>query len=160
MAAELGAISADHLQFASEADLKAMKAAGTLPVVLPGTAFYLGLPYANTALMHQLDMPIAISTDLNPGGCYCESQLMMVVLAVTQMHMLPVEAFVGVTRNAAYAIDCGDRAGVLAPGRAADFVVLDAPNLDYVPYHFGVNLVEDVYIGGEKRVSAGALVKA
>lgn len=160
LAAELGAVSADHLQFASEADLRAMKAAGTLPVVLPGTAFYLGLPYANTALMHQLDMPIAISTDLNPGGCYCESQLMMVVLAVTQMHMLPVEAFVGVTRNAAYAIDCGDRAGVLAPGRAADFVVLDAPNLDYVPYHFGVNLVEDVYIGGEKRVSAGALVKA
>lgn len=159
LAAELGAISADHLQFASEADLRAMKAAGTIPVVLPGTAFYLGLPYANAQLMHELDMPIAISTDLNPGGCYCESQLMMVILAVTQMQMLPVEAFVGVTRNAAYAIDCGQRAGVLAPGRSADLVVLDAPNLDYVPYHFGVNLVEDVYIGGHKQVSGGRRVQ-
>jgi imidazolonepropionase len=157
LAAELGAISADHLQFASEADLQAMKAAGTIPVLLPGTAFYLGLPYANAKLMHDLDMPMAISTDLNPGGCYCESQSMMAVLAVTQMHLLPVEAFVGITRNAAYAIDRGAEAGILAPGRSADFVVVDAPNLDYVPYHFGVNLVEDVYIGGQKRVSKGVL---
>lgn len=157
LAAELGATSADHLQFASESDLKAMKAAGTIPVLLPGTAFYLGLPYANAQLMHQLDMPMAISTDLNPGGCYCESQLMMAVLAVTQMHLLPMEAFVGITRNAAYAIDRGAEAGTLAVGRAADFVVLDAPNLDYIPYHFGVNLVEDVYIGGKKQVSEGGI---
>lgn len=157
LAAELGATSADHLQFASEADLKAMKAAGTIPVLLPGTAFYLGLPYANAQLMQHLDMPMAISTDLNPGGCYCESQSMMAVLAVTQMHLLPVEAFVGITRNAAYAIDRGAESGVLAAGRAADFVVMDAPNLDYIPYHFGVNLVQDVYIGGQKQVSRGVL---
>ncbi len=158
LAAELGAVSADHLQFASQKDLEAMKAAGTLPVLLPGTAFYLGLPYANAELMRQLDMPLVLSTDLNPGGCYCESQLMMVVLACTQMHMLPVEAFVGITRNAAYAIDRGEQAGVIAPGRQADLVVLDAPNLDYVPYHFGVNLVRDVYIRGQKQVANGLLV--
>lgn len=149
LAAELGAVSADHLQFATPESLQAMKAAGTLPVLLPGTAFYLGLPYADAAQMRELDLPMALSTDLNPGGCYCESQLFMVVLACTQMQMLPIEALAGVTRNAAYAMDRGAVAGTIAPGRAADLVVLDAPNHAYIPYHFGVNLVSQVYKQGK-----------
>lgn len=149
LAAELGAISADHLQFATHESLTAMKAAGTIPVLLPGTAFYLGLPYADTAAMRALDLPLAISTDLNPGGCYCESQLFMIVLACTQMSLLPAEALVGVTRNAAYAIDRGHVAGTIAPDRPADLVVLSAPNHAYLPYHFGVNLVKQVYKRGK-----------
>lgn len=148
IAAEFHAVSADHLQFASREGLMAMKSAGTLPVLLPGTAFYLGLPYAPTDLMRELDMPMAISTDLNPGGCYCESQLFMVTLATTQMHLLPIEALLGVTRNAAYAIDRGDRLGLIASGLPADLVVLDAPNHAYIPYHFGVNLVSRVFKNG------------
>jgi imidazolonepropionase len=150
LAGELGAISADHLQFAPLEGLQKMKQAGTIPVLLPGTAFYLGLPYADTAAMRDLDLPMAISTDLNPGGCYCESQLFMCVLACTQMGMLPIEALVGVTTNAAWAIDRGLQAGVLAPGRVADLVVLDVPNHAAVPYHFGVNLVHSVYKAGER----------
>lgn len=152
LAGEMGAISADHLQFAPPEGLQKMKAAGTIPVLLPGTAFYLGLPYADTAAMRDLDMPMALSTDLNPGGCYCESQLFMCVLACTQMGMLPLEALVGVTVNAAWAIDRGQRAGVIAPGRQADLVVLDCPNHMGVPYHFGVNLVQSVYKRGKKVV--------
>lgn len=148
LAGELGAVSADHLQQATEKGLKAMKAAGTLPVLLPGTAFYLGLPYADTAAMRSLDLPLALSTDLNPGGCYCESQLFMAVLACTQMQMLPLEAIVGITRNAACAIDRGQVAGQIAPGRQADLVVLNASNHGMVPYHFGINLVEQVYKRG------------
>jgi imidazolonepropionase len=102
--------------------------------------------------MRELDLPLAISTDLNPGGCYCESQLFMCVLACTQMGMLPIEALVGVTVNAAWAIDRGQSAGVIAPGRQADLVVLDTPNHMGVPYHFGVNLVQSVYKRGEKVV--------
>lgn len=148
LAAELGAVSADHLQFAPRSSLEAMKAAGTLPVLLPGTAFYLGLPYADTTTMRDLDLAMAISTDLNPGGCYCESQLFMIVLACTQMQMLPIEALVGATRNAAWAIDRGQQAGTIAPGRPADLLVLHAPNHAYLPYHFGVNLVRQVYKQG------------
>jgi imidazolonepropionase len=131
-----------------------MKESGTIPVLLPGTAFYLGLPYADTALMQELDLPMAISTDLNPGGCYCESQLFMLVLACTQMHLLPLEALVGITRNAAYAISRGEVAGVIAPGRPADLVVLEAPNHAYLPYHFGVNLVRQVYKQGQPQLYA------
>ena len=127
-----------------------MKPAGTLPVLLPGTAFYLGLPYANTEAMRALDLPMAISTDLNPGGCYCESQLFMCVLACTQMGLLPLEALAGVTVNAAWAIDRGAQAGIIAPGRAADLVVLGIPNHAQVPYHFGVNLVTRVYKHGRQ----------
>ncbi|MBT9546160.1 MAG: imidazolonepropionase [Candidatus Sericytochromatia bacterium] len=150
LAGELAAVSADHLQFAPPEGLQKMKAAGTIPVLLPGTAFYLGLPYADTVAMRELDLPLAISTDLNPGGCYCESQLFMCVLACTQMGMLPIEALVGVTVNAAWAIDRGQSAGVIAPGRQADLVVLDTPNHMGVPYHFGVNLVHSVYKRGKK----------
>lgn len=152
LAAELGAFSADHLQFATRESLQAMKAAGTIPTVLPGVSFYLGLPYANTALMRELDLPVAISTDLNPGGCRCESQLLMMNLAVTQMQMLPLEALAGITRNAAFAIDRGQQAGAIAPGRLADLVVLDAPSHNYLPYHFGINLVEQVYKNGQRVV--------
>ena len=154
LAAELQAISADHLQFADHQSLSAMKAAGTIPTILPGTAFYLGLPYANTQLMRELDMPIAISTDLNPGGCYCESQLFMLVLASTQMNLLPLESLVGITRNAAYSIDRGHIAGTIAIGRPADLVLLNAPNHNYLPYHFGINLVQTVYKKGQLAFSA------
>lgn len=152
LAAELGAVSADHLQFAPPESLAAMKAAGTIPVLLPGTAFYLGLPYADTGVMRDLDLPMAISTDLNPGGCYCESQLFMIVLACTQMHMLPLEALIGVTRNAAWSIDRGKVAGTIAPGRPADLAVFSAPSHAYLPYHFGVNLVKQVYKHGRPRL--------
>lgn len=152
LAAELGAISADHLQYATRESLGAMKAAGTIPVLLPGTAFYLGIPYADTGLMRELDMPVAISTDLNPGGCYCESQLFMIVLACTQMNLLPSEAIVGVTRNAAWSIARGEQAGTIAPDRPADLVVLSAPNHAYLPYHFGVNLVKQVYKHGKAMI--------
>jgi len=100
--------------------------------------------------MRELDLPLALSTDLNPGGCYCESQLFMCVLACTQMGMLPIEALAGVTLNAAYAIDRGEQAGMIAPGRAADLVVLEAANHGAIPYHFGVNLVHSVYKRGLK----------
>lgn len=150
LAAELGAVSADHLQFAPPEALDAMQASGTIPILLPGTAFYLGLPYADTDAMRARDLPLALSTDLNPGGCYCESQLFMCVLACTQMGMLPLEALAGVTVNAAWAINRGDRAGVIAPDRPADLVVLDIPHHTQIPYHFGVNLVHSVYKAGKK----------
>ena len=102
--------------------------------------------------MRELDMAMAVSTDLNPGGCYCESQLFMVVLACTQMNLLPIEALAGITRNAAYAIDRGDVAGQIAVGRAADLVVMETPTANYIPYHFGVNLVAQVYKGGRPQL--------
>lgn len=149
LAAELGAVSADHLEYAARESLELMKAAETMPVLLPGVSFYLDLPYVDTDLLRALDMPIALATDLNPGGCYCESQLFVMLLAVMRMKLLPIEALAGITRNAAFAMARGSVAGVIAPGRDADLVVLDAPNHDYLPYHFGVNLVERVYKNGQ-----------
>ena len=149
LAAELGAVSADHLQYASREDFLLMKESGTIPVLLPGVSFYLGIPYVDANVLRDLDLPIALATDLNPGGCYCESQLFIMLLAVHQMKLLPLEALAGITRNAAHAMARGGIAGVIAIHRDADLVVLDAPNHDYLAYHFGVNLVSQVYKTGE-----------
>lgn len=148
LAAELGAVSADHLQYATRESLELMKEAGTMPVLLPGVSFYLDIPYVDTDVLRDLDLPIALATDLNPGGCYCESQLFVMLLAVNRMKLLPLEALAGITRNAACAMARGGVSGVIAPNRDADLVVLDAPNHDYLAYHFGVNLVEQVYKTG------------
>lgn len=144
LAGELKACSADHLQFASRKGLQHMKDHGTIAVLLPGTAFYLGLPYPQTATMRELDLPMALSTDLNPGGCYCESMLLMITLACTQMQLLPIEALAAATINGAHALNRGDRIGSIEIGKQADLIMLDAPNHAYIPYHFGVNLVTDV----------------
>jgi imidazolonepropionase len=149
LAAELKAVSADHLVFISQEGIDAMRGAGVIPVLLPGTTFSLGLSqYAPARRMIEVGLPIALATDLNPGSCMTESMPMILTLACLQMAMTPAEAIIAATINAAYAVDRGDSLGSLEVGKQADLVVWDMLNYKVLPYHFGVNLVEMVMKSG------------
>jgi len=156
LAADLGAISADHLLRTPSEDLQAMIEAGTIGVLLPGTPFGLGLhDYADARTMIDSGLVVALGSDLNPGTCYCESMQLIMALACRFMRMTPAEAIAASTVNAAYAIGRGQDLGRLQPGAAADLIILDAVDYRELPYRFGTNLVCTVVKGGEVVVERG-----
>jgi len=149
LAAELGAVSADHLVYASDEGLRAMAAAGVVAVLLPGTTFSLmGGRYADARRMVDAGVPVALATDANPGSSPTESMQMIVNLACLQLRMTPEEAIVAATLNAAHALALGTEVGSLEPGKRADLVVYAMPSYTYLPYHFGTNLAQTVVAGG------------
>lgn len=149
MAAELEAISADHLLHASEAGLAGMVEAGTMAVLLPGTAHFLGLPYADARRMIAMGVAVALATDFNPGTCPTWSMPAIISLACTGMKMTPSEAIAAATINAAWAIGMAEEVGSLEPGKAADLVVMDVPDHREIAMHFGVPLVRQVVKRGQ-----------
>ncbi len=142
LAAELKAISADHLVAASDEGIRAMAAAGVVPVLLPGTTFSLGShKYARARDMIDAGLPVALATDFNPGTCFTESLQIIIAVACVYLKMTAAECIVACTRNAARAVDREGTAGSLAPGKKADIVVWNIPDYRHIGYHFGVNLV-------------------
>lgn len=158
LAAELGAVSADHLLYASQAGISAMAQAKVVAVLLPGTSFTLrSRKLPDVTAMLAADLPIALATDFNPGTCPTESMQMVLTLAWQSLGLTPAQAIAAATINAAHALGLGKSVGSLEPGKLADFVVYDAPNFDFIAYHFGVNLVEQVFKRGRKVVDGGAI---
>ena len=150
LAAELGAISADHLLRTSPEEMAALARAGVVAVLLPGTPFGLGQQmYADARAMIAAGVPVALGTDLNPGTCYCESMPFIRALACRFMRMTPAEAIVASTVNAAHAIGRGADLGQLRPGYTADVVVLDADDYRFLAYRFGTNPVHTVIKRGQ-----------
>ncbi|MFA4964903.1 MAG: imidazolonepropionase [Thermoleophilia bacterium] len=158
LAAELGAVSADHLIFASAADIAAFAAGGTSAVLLPGTSYTLGMPYAPARAMLEAGVNVALATDFNPGTCYCENLQVVISLACQQMRLTPDEAVYAATVGGARALGLEAEAGSLEVGKRCDFILLDAQRHEELPYHFGVNLVTDVVIGGALAVAGGAVI--
>lgn len=150
LAAELGAATADHLLAIDDEGIDALAASDTVACLLPGTAFALmHHHYAPARKMIARGVTVALSTDCNPGSCYCESMQLILALACLQMKMSPAEAFNAATLNAAHALGRADRIGSLEKGKQADLLVLDVPDYKYVPYHFGGNHVKTVVKKGE-----------
>ncbi len=149
LAAEYGALSADHLEHLDEAGAKAMAQAGTVAVLLPG-AFYVlretKLPPVDLLRRHGVRM--AVSTDCNPGTSPVSSLLLILNMACTLFRLTPEEALAGVTRHAAAALGLGESHGILAPGRAADFVVWDIDRPAALAYQIGLNPCRQVVFGG------------
>lgn len=150
LAAELRALSADHLLAASDQNLEAMAAAGVVATLLPATAYSLRKPYARARTMIEKDLPVALATDCNPGSSYTESMPFAVGLGVMNMLMTPAEALTAATLNSAYAIDMADRVGSLEAGKQADFVLLDGHSPAILAYHAGVSPVEAVFKKGKR----------
>lgn len=138
LAAELGAVSADHLEHASDAGLKKLAAAGTVAVLLPGAALFLGQEPTRVERFRANGVRVALATDFNPGTCPTDDLALMTTLGASTMGMSVFEALQAVTVHAAAAVDRPDL-GVLAPGRQADLVIWDAPEWEHVPWHFGAN---------------------
>jgi imidazolonepropionase len=156
LAAELGAISADHLVFVEEKGIQAMGRGDVIPVLLPGTTFSLGLDrYAPARRMIEAGLPVALATDLNPGSCMTESMPMVITLACLKLKMTPAEAITAATINAAHAVNRGHLLGSLEAGKRADVVIWDMPNYRVLPYHFGVNLVDTVIKSGRVAYRRG-----
>ncbi len=144
LAADVGAVSADHLLMSSRNGLQQMVKSGVVGVLLPGTPFSLMMDrYADARKMIDMGVPLALATDLNPN-CWTESMQFMMQLGCLKMKMTPAEALCAATFNAACAITMNDLVGSLEVGKQADIVVLDCPNHQFIPYHFGVNLVDSV----------------
>lgn len=150
LAAETGCISAEHLIGASHQGIKDMAEKGVIAVLLPGTSFNLQKGTAAPArLMVEEGVPIAISTDYNPGSCPSENLQLMMTLASLTLKMVPEEVITGVTINAAAALGLEEEIGSIMVGKKADIAIFDAPNLDYMIYHFGINHTDRVIKNGK-----------
>lgn len=152
LAAELGAVSADHLLATSNANMKSMAERGVVANLLPGTAYSLRKNYARARDMIDAHVPVALATDCNPGSSYTESMQFIFGLAVLNMNMTPAEALTGVTLNAAYALEMAEKVGSLEVGKQADFLLLEGKSPAILAYHAGVSSVHSVYKKG-KRVA-------
>jgi imidazolonepropionase len=149
LAAELGAVSADHLLQASDRGIAAMAKAGVVATLLPGTAFCLKAPYARARYMIDADCAVALATDLNPGSCYSESIPLVFALATLYMDMSIEEAITALTLNGAAALDRADVIGSLDKGKLGDVIILEYPSYKFIPYHVGVSCVEKVIKRGK-----------
>ncbi|MFD1426955.1 imidazolonepropionase [Kroppenstedtia sanguinis] len=149
LAAQVGAVSADHLLKASDAGIQAMAEAGVVAVLLPGTAFFLMAEMAEGRKMVDAGVPVALSTDCNPGSSPTISLPLIMNLGCLQMGMTPGEVLAATTINAAHAIRRGHEVGSLEPGKKADLVVFDVPNYMGLQYHYGSNHTQTVIKDGK-----------
>ncbi len=158
LAAEVGAISAEHLLVASDEGIAAMAKTGTIAVLLPGTAFFLRAPYARGRLMVDSGVPVAISTDFNPGSSPTISLPFIQNLACMNMGMTMEEVLCATTINAAHAIKRADQVGTLEKGKQADVLILDVPNYKQLQYFYGMNHTDTVIKAGNVVVKGGSLM--
>ena len=149
LAARLGAVSADHLEHTSPSGIEALARAGTTAVLLPGATLFLGQAVRPPArALVSAGVPVALSTDCNPGTCPTENLPLMLTLGMSLLGLSPTEVLLAVTTHAARAVGLEARLGRLVPGLAADLVVFDVPDHVRLPYAFGVNRVRTVVKSG------------
>jgi len=141
---ELGAVSADHLEFVDDDTISALKQSDTIPVLLPGCSFFLGSEPAPARKLIDAGLPVSLATDCNPGSCTVESLPLIMSIAAMMQRMTPLESLVACTANAAAAIDRADTIGAIAVGHQADLLILDIPNVNQWAYRVGVNPVRSV----------------
>ncbi len=148
LAAELGASSADHLLYLDDDDRRALREAGVVATLLPGTSLVLGKPYASGRALLDAGVPVAVATDCNPGSCPFENLAMVLALACFGNRLTPAEAICAATHNAAASLGLADMVGSLQPGRRADLLVLATRDVRDLVAHAASPLVEQVWQDG------------
>jgi imidazolonepropionase len=148
LAADLHAVSADHLLQASNTGIDRLIEAGVVATLLPATAFSLKEPYARGREMIDRGAAVALATDFNPGSCFSESIPLVAALACLHVGLTPAETVTALTINGAAALGRADRVGSIDPGKQGDLVILDAPSYLFIPYRLGINLVGTVVKAG------------
>ena len=144
LAGEIGAISAEHLIVCQPSGIESMAKGGVIACLLPATSFNLGSVFAPARDMINAGVPVAMASDFNPGSCPCLNLQFVINLGCLKYKMTPEEVLTAVTLNAAAAIDMADKVGTVEPGKQADLVIWDAPNLAYICYRVGSNLAKTV----------------
>jgi imidazolonepropionase len=151
LAAELEAVTADHLEHTDAEGISALKSAGVQPVLLPGSVYALGSSrYPPAREMVEAGLAVVLATDFNPGSSPTPCLLMVLSLASTHMKMTPAESITATTINAAYSLRRGDQLGSLEPGKIADFVIHDAEDYRELAYFFGIEHPWAVFVAGQR----------
>ncbi|MGY0408497.1 MAG: imidazolonepropionase [Polaribacter sp.] len=147
------ALSVDHLEVLSEKDLEILKKSETMPVALPSCSFFLSIPYTPARKLIDANLPLALATDYNPGSTPSGNMNFVVATACIKMKMTPEEAINGATINGAFAMNLSEKVGSISRGKLANFFITkEIPSYGFIPYSFGNNLIESVYISGEKVI--------
>ena len=147
---EVGAISVDHIEFIGDKEIELLHNSITMPTILPGAAFFLGLPFPPARKIIDAGLPIAVASDFNPGSCPSGNMNLMISLCCIQYKMTPEEAINAATINSAYAMGLSKTHGSIAIGKQANvFITKEIPNYSFIPYSFGSNLIETVIINGQ-----------
>ena len=145
------ALSVDHLEVLTEEDLDALKGSATMPVALPACSFFLGIPYTPARKIIDSGLPLAIASDYNPGSTPSGNMNFVVATACIKMKMTPEEAINAATINGAYAMGVSDLLGSISIGKKANLILTqEIPSYTYLPYSFGSQLIDKVYIEGKE----------
>jgi len=148
-----GAISVDHLEELEDQDITALQGSATMPVGLPLCSLFLSIPYTPGRRIIDAGLPLALATDFNPGSSPSGNMSLAVALGCIKMNLTPEESINAATINAAASLEILDTHGSISPGKTASFFITKAmPSLNFLPYSFGENLVESMYVDGVKRV--------
>ena len=144
------ALSVDHLEYMGDEEINLLLNSETMPVLLPGASFFLGMPYAPARRLIDSGLPIALASDFNPGSSPSGNMNFVGSLACLQLKMTPEEVVTAATTNGAYSMGVSDCMGSIARGKIANlFITRPIPNIDYFFYAYGSNLVETVILNGE-----------
>ena len=145
-----GALSVDHLEFTGDAEITALLGSGTMPTLLPGAAFFLGMVDPPARKMIEAGLPVAMASDYNPGSSPSGNMKLVMSLGCIRLRLLPEEAINAVTINSAYAMGLSESHGSITVGKKANlFITKKIPSYEYMPYAYGSNLVETVILNGE-----------
>lgn len=145
------ALTVDHLEIMKPEDIVMLQNSTTMPVALPGCSLFLSIPYTPARAIIDAGLPLALATDFNPGSSPSGNMNLVVSLGCIKMNMTPEEAINAATINGAYAMGLGETHGSISKGKAASFIITKKiPSYAYLPYSFGSNAIEEVYINGKK----------
>lgn len=144
------ALSVDHLEYIGDKEIDALKKSNTMPVILPGAAFFLRMPLSPARKMITAGLPLALATDFNPGSSPSGNMQLIISMGSILYRMLPEEVINAVTLNGAYAMGLEKELGTIAVGKRANLIILKPiPSIVYLPYSFGENKVETVILNGK-----------
>lgn len=147
------ALSVDHLEVMKEEDFEALASSSVIATLLPGCSLFLNIPFAPARKMIDRNIAVALATDFNPGSAPSGNMQLVVALACMQLKMRPEEAIIAASIHGAYAMACENEIGTITPGKRANFILTrPLPSIAYLPYAFGSNHVEQLYINGEAQL--------
>lgn len=147
---KMGAVSVDHLECVEQEELDCLANSATIPVLLPGTAFFLGIHPPPARKMLAAGLPVALSTDYNPGTCPSGNMEWVVSMACAMLKMSAVESIQAATVNSAFAMDLQDKVGRIETGKSANLLITKKiPSISFIPYHFGESSIEHVMVNGK-----------
>jgi imidazolonepropionase len=143
------ALSVDHLEYTGDEEIKTLLGSETMPTLLPGSAFFLGMAYPPARKMINAGLPVALASDYNPGSSPSGNMKLIMSLGCIKLKMLPEEVINAVTINSAYAMGLSETHGSIARGKVANiFITKEIPSYEFMPYAFGSDLVDTVILKG------------